>query len=126
MQLQDQTSKPKKNKTRRNYKWDTELMDKGDIKKIQEKSTQLPPTKCAEPATPKRSPPKKQAWRKKEEHAYQGRQQEYTSEDLPPPASLTDRTPSATSSTLLIEIIEGTAPDTTSRRDSIDDSTPRK
>ena len=129
-QLQDQTkhsiSKPKKNKTRRNHKLDTELTDKEDIKKIQEKSTQLPPTKHAEPATPERSPPKKQAWRKKEDTPTKGDNKSTPSEDLPPPASLTDQTPSATSSTPLIEIIEGTAPDTTSRRDSIDDSTPRE
>jgi hypothetical protein len=93
-----------------------ELTDKEEIKKIEKKSAQLLPAQYFEPVTPERSPPKKQVWRKKD--------QSTPSEELLLPALPTEQTPSpsATSSTPLVEIIEGTILGTTIRRGVIDDA----
>jgi hypothetical protein len=93
-----------------------ELTDKEEIKKIEKKSAQLLPAQYFEPVTPERSPPKKQVWRKKD--------QSTPSEELLLPALPTEQTPSpsATSSTPLVEIIEGTILGTTFRRGVIDDA----
>jgi hypothetical protein len=58
---------------------------------IKEKSTQLLPAQYFEPVTPKRSPPKKQVWRKKDPST--------PSEDQSLPASSTDQSMATTSRT---------------------------
>jgi hypothetical protein len=64
---------PKKNKTQRRLqklqrKLNTKLKDVKNIEEeIKEKSAQVLPAQYSEPVTPKRSPPKKQVWRKKDQ-----------------------------------------------------------
>jgi hypothetical protein len=87
--------KPKKNKTRRRLqrlqnKLNTKLTDVKNIEEeIKEKSAQLLLAQYSEPVTPKRSPPKKQVWRKNE--------QTVPSEDQSLPASSTDQLMATTS-----------------------------